>query len=88
MLVLCICSMNLTFSQIKVEGVVKDSIGNLLGLANVIALDEETSTLEAYAITDDNGYFKLDLSKNKTYKFQVSYLGMETYEESISLQEK
>ena len=45
--------MNMAFSQIKLEGVVMDSIGNKLTLANVIAIDEETGDLESYAITDN-----------------------------------
>ena len=82
-----LCSMNITFSQIKFDGVVKDSLGNVLELANVIALDQETSTLESYGITDEKGYFSLELKKNGTYKIQVSYIGLETLEESLTIQE-
>ena len=71
--VVFLCSINITFSQIKFDGVVKDSIGDVLELANVIALNEETSTLESYSITDEKGYFSLELKQNGTYKFQVSY---------------
>ena len=80
-------SMNMAFSQIKLEGVVMDSIGNKLTLANVIAIDEETGDLESYAITDDSGKYSIDLKENSTYKIQVSYLGMESFEEVISVQE-
>ena len=82
-----LCSINITFSQIKFDGVVKDSIGDVLELANVIALNEETSTLESYSITDEKGYFSLELKQNGTYKFQVSYIGLETLEENITVQE-
>ena len=85
--IVLLCSMNIAFSQIKFDGVVKDSIGNLLTLANVIALDQEAGTLESYAITDDRGSFSLSLKKNSTYKIQVSYLGMESFEEIITVQE-
>jgi len=85
--VVFLCSMNITFSQIKFDGVVKDSVGNLLELANVIAMNQETSTLESYAITDENGYFSLELGANATYKFQVSYIGMEGLEEIITIGE-
>ena len=44
-----------SFAQIKVEGVVKDSVGNPLELANVIAINQETKTLDSYAITNDKG---------------------------------
>ncbi len=71
--VVFLCSINITFSQIKFDGVVKDSLGNVLELANVIALDQETTTLESYGITDEKGYFTLELKQNKSYKIQVSY---------------
>ena len=76
-----------SFAQIKLEGVVKDSIGNPLELANVIAINQESKTLESYAITNDQGRFKLALGKNSTYKVQVSYIGMKTFEETISTKE-
>jgi hypothetical protein len=64
------------FAQIKLEGVVKDSIGNPLELANVVAINQETKALDAYGITNDVGRYKLSLKKNATYKLQVSYIGM------------
>ena len=78
---------NVTFSQIKFEGVVKDSIGNVLELANVIAINQETGALESYAITDEKGYFFLGLGQNGEYKLQVSYIGMKSFEEVISTKE-
>lgn len=68
------------FSQIKLEGVVKDSIGNPLELANVIAINQETKALDAFGITNDLGRYKLNLKKNTSYKLQVSYIGMKTGE--------
>jgi len=68
------------FSQIKLEGVVKDSIGNPLELANVIAINQETKSLDAYGITNDQGRYKLSLKKNALYKLQISYIGMKTGE--------
>ena len=44
-------------SQLRFEGVVKDSSGIALELANVIAINKSTSALESYAITDEKGYF-------------------------------
>ena len=68
------------FSQIKLEGVVKDSIGNPLELANVVAINQETNILDSYGITNDAGRYKLNLKKNTPYKVQVSYIGMKTGE--------
>lgn len=68
------------FAQIKLEGVVKDSIGNPLELANVVAINQETNALDSYGITNDMGRYKLSLKKNTSYKVQVSYIAMKTGE--------
>ncbi|MGB5418632.1 carboxypeptidase regulatory-like domain-containing protein, partial [Algibacter sp.] len=79
---------NTVISQVKFEGVVKDSIGTPLELANVIAINQETKTLQSYGITDQKGFFRLNLSKNESYSIQVSYIGMKTFTESISTKEE
>ncbi len=78
---------NCTFAQVKVEGVVRDSLKTPLELANVIAINKETSTLESYSITDQQGKYKLALKKNSTYKIQVSYIGLETLKDSLVTKE-
>ena len=77
-----------TFGQIKIEGVVKDSIGNPLELANVIAINQETNKLDSYGITNDQGRYKLALEKNTSYKVQVSYIGMKTAEVTVTTKEE
>ena len=86
-LIVFLCSINILFSQIKFDGVVKDSIGNPLELANIIVLDQKTNTLDSYSITDERGYYSFELEKNTNYKFQVSYIGMNSFEEIISTKE-
>ncbi len=76
-----------SFSQIKLEGTVKDSIGTPLELANVIAINQASNTLESYAITNDQGVFKLNLGKNGTYKVQISYIGMKTSDAIVEVKE-
>ena len=44
-------------SQVSFKGIVKDSIGNPLELANVIAIDNATNLLESYSITDQKGTY-------------------------------
>lgn len=83
--VLLFLVVNITYAQIKLQGVVKDSIANEpLELANVIAINQETNALESYAITDTAGRYELALGRNGSYKMQVSYLGMKTSETIIS----
>ena len=72
------------FSQIKIEGVVRDSIGNPLELANVIAINEATQGLESFGVTNEAGRYKLALKRNTIYKIQISYIGKKTAEESIT----
>lgn len=75
------------FAQIKLEGIVKDSIGNPLELANVVAINQETKALDSYGITNDAGRYKLSLKANASYKLQISYIGMKTGEELFSTKE-
>jgi len=78
-------AVTMSFAQIKLEGVVKDSIGNPLELANVIAINQESKALDSYGITNDQGRFKLSsLKVNTTYKLQVSYIGKKTFQEVIT----
>lgn len=79
---------SVTFAQVRVEGVVKDSIGNPLELANVVAINQETKALDSYGITNDAGRYKLTLEKNSSYKIQVSYIGMKTTEDSFETKEE
>ncbi|MFK7781318.1 carboxypeptidase regulatory-like domain-containing protein [Psychroserpens sp.] len=74
-------------AQITVQGVVKDSIGTPLELANIIAINKETKAMASYAISNDKGKFKLDLDKNKTYTIQVSYIGMKSISEELATKE-
>ena len=77
-----------TFGQIRIEGVVKDSIGNPLELANVIAINKETNKLDSYGITNDDGRYKLSLEKNTNYNIQVSYIGMKTSQDIVETKEE
>ena len=72
-----------SYSQIKLEGYVKDSIGNGLELANVIAINKATSALDSYGITNEDGRYKLNLKKNTIYSIQVSYIGMKSAAERL-----
>ncbi len=83
-----ICSFHSAFSQITFEGVVKDSIGKPLELANVLVLKKETNTLATYSITNENGFYTFELDTNQTYSFQISYIGMKTLEVIISTKEE
>ena len=72
-----------SYSQIRLEGHVKDSLGNGLELANVIAINKATSALDSYGITNEDGRYKLNLNKNTIYSIQVSYIGMKSAAERL-----
>ena len=78
LLILFLSLSALSFSQIKVSGIVKDSIGKPLDMANIIAINKATKALESYAITDAKGFYKLSLSKKAVFELKVSYLGFAT----------
>ena len=70
------------------SGKVTDSIGTPLELANIILINSESNSLETFAMSDDNGNYKLSLKKNTIYNLQVSYIGMSTFSQTLSTQEK
>ena len=77
-----------SFSQVKLEGVIKDSLGSPLELANVIAINKASKTLDSYAITNDEGLFRLDLKKNTIYTIQASYIGMKSLDEVLETKDE
>ncbi|MEH6748423.1 MAG: TonB-dependent receptor [Maribacter arcticus] len=78
---------SISFAQVKLEGMVTDSVKVPFELANVIAINQATRGLESYGITNPQGKFTLDLGANGTYEIQVSYVGMTTFKEILSTKE-
>ncbi len=76
-----------TSAQIQLTGVVKDSIGNPLEMANVIALDPVAKRIASYSFTDEKGSFKLDLNRNTSYNIKISYVGFKEISEFIKTKE-
>lgn len=73
------------FSQnIRFEGSVLESGKTPLEMANVMAVNQATKGVDAYAITNDKGKFVLNLKQNSTYNIKVSYLGMQNKEFSVT----
>ncbi|CAM4029437.1 MULTISPECIES: TonB-dependent receptor [Flavobacterium] len=72
------------FSQnIRFEGVVKDSTGLGLEMANVMAINNDTKAMDAYAITNENGKFILNLKASSSYQIKASYIGFQSYEKQV-----
>lgn len=74
---------SIVFSQVKIQGIIKDSIGNPIELANVVAINQETKLMDSYGISDNEGNYKLNVSSNSNYTLQASFIGMKTIEKFI-----
>jgi hypothetical protein len=61
--------------QITVSGKVTDTLQNPLSYSNILAIPESENEDVRFAITENNGSYKLGLKKNQSYKLTVSYLG-------------
>ena len=64
-----------TAQNIKLEGIVQDTIGNPLEMANVMVINQETKAMDGYAISNEQGKFQISLKANSTYQIKVSFLG-------------
>ena len=84
---LFIVPLQLTAQSIELSGKVKDSIGNPLELANIIATVKESGDIESYGITDAEGNYRLKLGKGKTFELRISYLGLKTEVAAITVSE-
>ncbi|MCD8418709.1 TonB-dependent receptor [Tenacibaculum finnmarkense] len=61
--------------EITLSGIIKDSLQRPLPYANVLAKPKYVSKNLKFAITDDIGYYKLDVDKGDTLTVSISYLG-------------
>ena len=86
-ILLSLFSFDADAQSIKLRGVIKDSIGEPLELANIIATIKETGEIESYAITNYEGRYQLDLPTNNTYTLKASFLGLETKEFDVTVPE-
>lgn len=76
-----------SFSQnIRFEGTIQDNSKAPLEMANVMAMNQGTKAMDAYAITNDKGKFILNLKPNATYSIKLSYLGMQNKEIIVTTQ--
>lgn len=75
-------------AQIKFSGIVKDSLGNTLEMANVIAIDTVAKSISSFGFTDASGNFQLQLDYKKTYTIKISYVGFKTISEIVEVTNK
>ena len=70
-------------AQIKFEGKVLDTLQLPLEKASVVAINNATNALDAFAMTNDKGLFSLKLKAKTDYKIQVSYFGLQSVNETL-----
>jgi len=90
LIILTIIISSFSYSQqVTLSGSVKDSLQNPLPYANVIAKPKDVSKNLQFAITDNEGYYRLLLKKGDTITISISYLGYKPLEyEFFALQNK
>jgi hypothetical protein len=72
--------------NVRFEGTILDNNKAPLEMANVMAMNQGTKAMDAYAITNEKGKFILNLNANATYIIKLSYLGMQSKEITITTQ--
>lgn len=72
--------------NVRFEGTILDNNKVPLEMANVMAMNQGTKAMDAYAITNEKGKFILNLNTNATYIIKLSYLGMQNKEITITTQ--
>jgi len=73
------------FSQVNISGEIKDQTGYPIMGANVIAVNTETQILDGFGISNENGYFSLNLKKDTEFNIKITFIGYKPIEFSISL---
>ena len=81
-------SLNAISQNIRFEGTVKDTTGVALEMANVMAINNTTKAMDAYAITNDQGRYQLNLNANTPYTLKFSYIGFEAQEKQVTTSDK
>ena len=75
-------------SQSSFSGIIKDSSGYPIMGANIIAVNNETQILDGFGISNDNGYFSLNLKKDTEFNIKITFIGYKPIELNISLKDK
>lgn len=73
--------------RVKVSGVVSDTLGLPLELANIIVTQKADSSVVDFAISNREGYYRIGLSAGKKYIFTASFLGMTPVQKEVFIPE-
>src|SRR5699024_5632548 len=73
--------------KVQISGVVTDSLGKPLSLANIMATQKIDSTIADYAIANRKGVYHISLQKGGNYLLTVSFVGMKPTQKEIEIPE-
>lgn len=76
---------SLSAQNVHLKGVIKDSIGNPILGSNMIAKPLQEGQRIAFAISDHNGQYRLQLAKNISYSLSITSIGYATITDTIQL---
>ena len=74
-LLVFVVSVSAWSQNIRLEGVVLDSLGVAISTANIVATNQETNRMDNFAISDMEGKFSIGIKNNVPYTIKISYLG-------------
>jgi hypothetical protein len=78
---------SLSAQDVKITGFVKDSLGNALEMANVIAYTKANNAMAGYSITNDKGKYQINVASNAIYQLKVSFIGLSTEPKMVDVKE-
>ncbi|MDC7994093.1 TonB-dependent receptor [Altibacter sp. HG106] len=73
--------------EVRLEGIILDTLKQPLHNANILAIPSSEDGQIKFSISSIEGVYRLELIKGVRYSVEVSYLGYESFKDSISLQE-
>ncbi len=85
--VLLMSSVFVQAQNITITGFVKDSLGVGLEMANVVAVNQETKTLDGFGITNTKGQYRVSVKANSTYSLKFSFIGFQSKDLTIAVGE-
>ena len=75
------------FSQSSLSGKVTDVDGYPIMGANVIAVNSETQVLDGFGISNENGFYSINLKNGTEFNIKVTFIGFSPKEFDITLSE-
>ena len=73
------------YSQSSISGKITDIDGNSIMGANIIAVNNETNVLDGFGISNENGFYSLNLKNETEFNIKVTFIGFTPVEFNLTL---